>query len=158
VLLALSVGGRDVRAQYVDLREGGRIRIQTATHPRWLYGRFVSFDTSGLRLNSCDTCEIRRVTLPQLRRFQASTGRTGRSFALEGAVLGVTIGAVLGRQTALPSHSTHPGEDLCSQRCAATVNTIEGAIVGIVIGTTIGAFLRREHWEPLLVGSGQHNR
>ena len=148
ILSLFLVSGRELHGQYVDLREGGRIRIQTATHPKWLYARFVSFDSSGLRLTRCDSCDIERVSLPQLRSFQASTGRTGRSFALEGALLGAVAGAVWGRQTAV--HQPDPTNDLaCTGHCGTVAATVQGALIGTVVGTTVGAFFRRLHWETI---------
>ena len=157
ILSLLVISGRELRSQYVDLREGGRIRIRTVAHPKWLYARFVSFDTSGLRLTQCDSCDIQRLPLPQLRTFQASTGRTGRSFALEGALLGAIVGAVWGRQTAI--HQPEPTSDLaCTGHCGNVTATVQGALVGTVVGTTVGAFLRRVHWETIPLAGSQPER
>lgn len=157
-VLSFLLLGRDLHGQYVDLREGGRIRIQTVAHPKWRYAHFVSYDSSGLRLTRCDSCGIEHFELPELRGFQASIGHTGRSFALEGALLGAVIGGVWGRQTAVGA--THRTSELdCVQRCAASAATVQGTLLGMVIGTTVGAFLRREHWVAMpLPDSGTEKR
>lgn len=151
ILFLLVGAGGDLRGQYVDLREGGRIRLRTVTHSNWVYARFVSLDSSGLRVTRCDSCEIQHFALPQLRSLQASTGRTARSFALEGALLGTVIGAVWGRQTAV-HQSDRPTNDIlpCTRHCAAVAATVQGGLIGIVIGTTVGALFRHEQWQTLL--------
>ena len=159
-LFLVCFAGPNLHGQYVDLREGGRIRIQTSAHPKWLYGQFVALDSSGLRLTKCEACEIQLVELPQLRHFEASTGRTGRSFALEGAIVGAVAGAVLGRYSARKNPNGSPGDIFsCREGCAANAAEAEGALVGCVLGTTVGAFFRREHWESIhLTRTQERNR
>lgn len=160
VLFALLFLGRNLHGQYVDLREGGRIRVQTVTHPTWLYARFVSYERSGLRFIRCDSCGVQHVDMPELRRFQASTGHTGRSYALEGALFGAVIGGIVGRQTALRA-DTHPSDApfACNRPCASYAAITQGVIIGTVIGTTVGALFRREHWESMAIpGSHREKR
>ena len=140
------------RSQDATLAVGARARVQTASHPKWSYGRVVSYDTSRLLLDPCTACEGSSIPRADIRRLQVSAGRTGRSYALEGAVVGIITGVVL--MHAVAQRSREPSglaaEGPCGNTlCAIYQAEIAGGLFGGLLGTAAGAFVRRERWETI---------
>ena len=138
-------------AQYAGLNVGVRARVQTAAHPTWSYGRVISYDTSGIVLDPCVACEGERIPRARIIRLQASAGSTGRSYGLEGFLIGAVAGAIVGhaivqRTGGWPGHNDMFG---CVRSCAATTAGIGGGLLGGLIGVTTGAFFRHEKWDSV---------
>ena len=149
-VLLCSVAGV-ATAQDATLEAGGRARVQTLLRPKWSYGRVISVDTGGVLLAPCTACEGSEIPRTHILKLQASAGRTGRSYALEGAIAGVIIGAVWGHAVVQRTGGwqSHNEMGSCVRSCAATAAGLLGGLLGAVAGTTVGAFVRRERWEPV---------
>ena len=140
------------RSQAATLSVGARARVQTTSHPKWLYGSVVSYDASTVLLDPCTACEGSNIPRANILRLQVSAGRTGRSYALEGAIVGVVTGVML--MHAVAQHSRQESglaaEGPCGNPlCAIYQAEIAGGLFGGLLGTAAGAFMRRERWETI---------
>ena len=140
------------RSQEARLAVSVRARVQTTAHLKWSYGRVVSYDTASLLLDPCAACEGADIPRAHILRLQVSAGRTGRSYALEGAIVGVVTGVALMRSVAQhdPAKSGLASEAPCGgRRCALYQAEIAGGIFGALLGATAGAFIRQERWDSV---------
>lgn len=156
IVLAFVLGcaAHAARGQYIGLGVGARARVQTQAHPKWSYGHVVSWDSTGVLLDPCTACEGRNIPRAEIVRLEHSAGHAGRSYALEGLLVGGILGAVISvasakRHGGYPSHNEMFG---CVRSCAANVAAATGGLIGGVIGATAGAFFRREKWERVRWG------
>ena len=159
MIRALTIGvvlcamARAATAQEATLQVGGRARVRTMLLSKWSYGRVISVDSGGVLLDPCVACEGSEIPRTHIQMLQASAGHTGRSYALEGAIIGATIGAYLayrdvqrrGGRVGLGNQDMFA----CARSCATTASKLYGGFLGAVAGTTIGAFFRRERWESV---------
>jgi hypothetical protein len=150
IMLIVCCFARTARGQY-GLVVGVRARVQTTVHRDWSYGHVVSWDRSGVLLDPCGACEGRNIPLDHILRLQVSEGRTGRSYALEGAIAGAIGGAVLGHLVEQRRGGAHGTNDMftCARSCARTLDEVLGGFFGVLAGTTAGAFVRREGWSTV---------
>ena len=151
-LILLCIVSSAARSQDATLAVGVRARVQTTSHSKWSYGRVVSYDMSRLLLDPCAACEGNDIPRAHILRLQVSAGPTGRSYALEGAILGIVTGVVLMR--AVEQHSSEKSglaaEGPCgSQLCSLYQAEIAGGLFGGLLGTAAGAFIRRERWDSV---------
>ena len=167
MIRALTIGimlcamARAGTAQDATLQVGGRARVRTMLLHKWSYGRVISIDSGGVLLDPCAACEGSEIPRVHIQMVQASAGHTGRSYALEGAIIGATIGAYLAyRDVQRRGGTVGLGKsDIfgCGHGCAATASKLYGGFLGAVAGTTVGAFFRRERWEPVNPWPGRPN-
>ena len=138
-------------AQYAGLTVGVRARVRTVGHPTWSYGRVVSYDTSGILLDPCVACEGEHIPRGHILKLQVGAEGKGRSYGLEGFLIGAITGAVVGHAIVQRTGGWPGHNDMfsCVRSCAATAAGVGGALLGGLAGLTTGAFFRRERWDSV---------
>jgi hypothetical protein len=159
ILLISAAGASDSIAQHAELQRGKMIRVTTTQKPSTHRGFFVSMSDTTIVYSpvvaGASGVDFAPVSLALSEMTRVEVG-TRRSATLQGAGIGLTVGAafgaLLGAASWNPCTSTeflgcfmHPA----SAGEQAQIGMFAGGLAGLVIGALIGAHHAVYTWQPI---------